>query len=82
MTRAPAVAAAQRATSATPSTPRTRRRFAVVGTGTSVEPRATNGAAIRPSASATSRRPSLSASTAVRMLPSYAAIAVTRSDGR
>ena len=54
----------------------------VVGTGTSIEPAATSGAAMAPSASATSRRPSLSASTAARRLPSYGATAVTRNEGQ
>ena len=61
-TPAPAMAAARRATSATPSMPRTRRRLAVVGTGTSSAPRSQRAAqCAAPSASATSRRPSLSA---------------------
>src|SRR6202042_1955690 len=57
-------------------------RFAVVGIGTTTEPCGTKRATARPSASATSRRPSLSARIALRSVPSYRPYAATRSVGR
>lgn len=70
-TVAPATSAAREAISATPSTPRTRSRALVVGTGTTMLPAATTDASRSPSDSATSRRPSLTARIAARNAPSY-----------
>src|SRR5581483_2736319 len=80
-TVARASAEARRASSATPSMPRTRMRFTVVGTGTRTDCAATNGAMRSPSASATSRRPSFSAKIADRRMPSYVPYAVTSTCG-